>query len=128
MMKPHRLWIKSSANSQKVEFKIFQKISILAHSARNFMKVKTSKIFPSQTLPPCQISKESVNHKVFNRHFKKKIWFWMKFFEMSLFELLWWEIDPWSLQQKWCLWVLVLLWPIKWLTFLGFWELKKTAS
>ncbi len=42
---------------------------------------------------------------------------------MSL-ELQWWEIDLWSLQQKWCLWVVVLLWPIKCITFLGDWELK----
>ncbi len=69
LLKPHRLWIKRSANSQKFEFKNFQKISILAHSARDFFKVNTSKIFPGQTLSPCQISKESVNHKDFYEHF-----------------------------------------------------------
>ncbi len=69
MLKPHRHWIKSSANSQKVEFKIFQKISILAQSARNFFKVNTSKIFPGQILSPCQISKKFLNHKDFYEHF-----------------------------------------------------------
>ncbi len=80
MLKPHRLWIKISANFLKVEFKIFQKIPNLAHSARNFTKVKTSKILSSHTLSPCQISKESLNHKDFYDHFnnflilKGKFW------------------------------------------------------
>ncbi len=41
----------------------------MAHWERNFPKVKTSKIFPGQNLTPCQISKESVNHKDFYKHF-----------------------------------------------------------
>jgi hypothetical protein len=124
MLKPDRLWIKSSANSQKLEFNFFQKIPILNHSAENFHKVKTSKIinesmwkglnrktyqnlpllicvefaheknrttdlpiyqriapltietnsthsfstskiFPGQTLSPCQISKESSITRIF---------------------------------------------------------------
>jgi hypothetical protein len=80
MLKPHRHWIKSSANFQKVEFKNFQKISILAHSAKNFTKVKISKILSGHTPSPCQISKESLNHKGFYEHFndflnlKEKFW------------------------------------------------------
>jgi hypothetical protein len=54
-------------------------------------------------------------------------WFWKEIFEMSL-ELQWWEIDPWSLQQKWCWWIVVLLWAIKWLPFFRCLRVKKTAS
>ncbi len=53
-------------------------------------------------------------------------WFWMKIFAMSL-ELQWWEIDPWSLEQKWCLWIVVLLWAIKWLIFFRCLRVKKNC-
>ncbi len=41
--------------------------------------------------------------------------------------LQWWEIDPWSLQQKWCLWIVVWLWAIKWLIIFRCLRVKKNC-
>ncbi len=61
MLKPHRLWIESSANFQKFEFKI------LAQSARNF-QVKTQKKFPSITI------KFQRNSSTFRYHLQNLLW------------------------------------------------------
>jgi hypothetical protein len=69
-MTPCRVGFSGSVNWQKWKFKIFKKIPILAHSAKEIPKIKTSKISPGYPLSPSRISSESRNYKDFYRHFK----------------------------------------------------------
>jgi uncharacterized membrane-anchored protein YitT (DUF2179 family) len=69
-MTPYRVGIKGSANWQKLKFKIFKNIPILAHSAKKIPKAKTLKTSPGYSLLPCQISSELLNYKDFHKHFK----------------------------------------------------------
>jgi hypothetical protein len=69
-MTPCRVRFSGSANWQKSKFKIFKKITILAHSAKKIPKVKTSKTSPGYPLSSSRISSELLNYKDFYRHFK----------------------------------------------------------
>ncbi len=60
--KTAQLKLKSPVTSEKIEFYIFNKIEILAHSEMSLVGFGTPKNFPDQTPPASQISAHLINY------------------------------------------------------------------